>query len=285
MRALLAVALLIAWTLASSEEPGHDKAVAQKDQKTEQKAASANEVPAPLETPKAETEKRTSDKAAAHSEDKTNLDRELVKYTGELARFTEWLVYATIVIALIGAYQGWKLRDTVKLSREEFISTHRPKLRVRNVVVHRRDGMGLFQDGQHVNGQFYVTNVGGTGALITGIGCWVWPKKHMGTIQSNALPMELPYEGRNPNIELKPRLKAGASCPVPFQSDVVLANGAAQQIGSPNNEMGGKWRLFVMGFVEYSDDTGTPRRTAFCREFSPEQRFIKVENEDYENEE
>jgi hypothetical protein len=105
MRALLAVALLIAWTGALSQAPSHDKGVTQENQKAEQKAASTKSVPTPIDAQQPETEKRKTDKAASDPEEKTQLERELVKYTGELARFTEWLVYATIIIALIGAFQ------------------------------------------------------------------------------------------------------------------------------------------------------------------------------------
>lgn len=47
-------------------------------------------------------------------------------------------------------------------------------------------------------------------------------------------------------------------------------------------------RIFFMGWIEYLDDNGTKRRTAFCREFlerGGSARFYPVGDPDYEYEE
>jgi len=50
------------------------------------------------------------------------------------------------------------------------------------------------------------------------------------------------------------------------------------------------WRLYVMGWIEYTDDSNNQRRTTFCREYrqisnSPKSRFFPVDDPDYEHEE
>jgi hypothetical protein len=238
-------------------------------------------------------------------EERAANERGLTTYTRDL-----WLV--TGALAFVAAVQAglfvWQLillnrsiRDTrtaanaaaasaeaAKLeayaAQRMLVLTQRPRLRVRNVVLRypvptHAPPPVLFQRGVPVSGQFYVVNVGGTVARIVEGDCRVYWTNH-------GLPMERPYEGQlieNPMPAFK--LEAGQSTPIPFQS--------SQPMGPEGDEIRDfvlGWWLYVMGWIEYTDDLNNPRRTAFCREYRrvPDTqlgRFFPVNDPDYEHEE
>ncbi len=168
--------------------------------------------------------------------------------------------------------------ESNKINRDLFISSNRPKLRVRNVVIKRPKGRfgytdKVLQAGHLVGGQLYVSNIGGTAARVA---------ESYGTVVciQRDLPMERPYEGHAGNWLVPPDsiLADGPSIPGTFQSPDVLSKEEVAGIEA------GSHRLFVMGWIEYRDERSVLRRTAFCREFR-QGRFVIVDNPDYEHEE
>jgi hypothetical protein len=137
----------------------------------------------------------------------------------------------------------------------------------------------LFQPGTLVSGQFYVVNIGGTVARIGEGDCRVY-------WTAQGLPMERPYEGQvleNPVPPIK--LEAGQSTPIVFQSQQVMGSE-----GEDIRTFAAGWRLYVMGWIAYTDDLNNPRRTAFCREYrqvpgSSAGRFFPIVDPDYEHQE
>lgn len=177
-------------------------------------------------------------------------------------------------------------------AKSEFIASHRPKLRIRNVDVHQvlagdilPNGSKppalpvgpIFKPGDRVTGQLYISNVGDSAATVTEIGCWVkW--------MQSSLPMNRPYEGEDGNSDadvVGREMAAGQTAPIHFMSDTPM--GAE---GPLVRQYSDGWHIYVMGWVEYLDKLGTRRRTAFCREYRmPEGRFFAVSDPDYEHEE
>lgn len=185
------------------------------------------------------------------------------------------LVLVTLLLACCVLWQAW-------LFRRELILMQRPKLHVRNIVITNPKSADsipkqLFAINEPVGGQLSIVNVGNTPAKITNIGCWVeW--------MEGELPMERPYEGENPNYPISIQLKAGQSFTLKFLDDRRLMGkeGDLIRIGYHPHA------LYVMGYIEYVDDIGTPRRTTFCRQYReglPEGRFVTVDDPDYEYEE
>ena len=160
--------------------------------------------------------------------------------------------------------------------------TQRPKLIVRNVVLKsplKEPPPGpdpWFYNGARLSGQFYVVNVGGTPATITESGCWVVWK--INKLPLAELPMQRPYEGENGNNPVVAVLNPGESAPGIFQSDDFMG-------GEIDPIRKGLWSLYVMGWVEYTDERKVKRRTAFCRKYDADRRrFFAVENDlDYEH--
>jgi hypothetical protein len=172
------------------------------------------------------------------------------------------------------------------ISKQALLLQFRPKLIVRNVAI---DQIEIIPGGKQsapvlrgypIAGQFYIANIGDSTATINEILSMVlW--------QSDPLPMRRPYEGQNGICPLACiQLKPGQSTPWRFDSVKPLDVDQSivlrwQNIGQPP-----RVNLYIMGWVEYSDDLGFVRRTAFCRQLNPQTlRLFKIDDPDYEHEE
>jgi len=229
-----------------------------------------------------------------------------------LTRYTLYLALATALLFVVASVQAglfvWQLilirrsvRDTAtaanaanasaeaakldaNAAQRMLVLAQRPKLRVRNVVVSypnpmHRQPFRLFEPGELVSGQFYVVNIGGTVARIDEGDCRVY-------WTNQGLPMERPYEGQEIENMIPPiKLEAGQSTPIPFASRKTMGSE-----GDDIRAFAAGWRLYVMGWIAYTDDLNNPRRTAFCREYrqiphNAEGRFFPIDDPDYEHEE
>jgi len=185
------------------------------------------------------------------------------------------------------AQQTEILEKQKEIMRQSEMVAHRPKLSVRNVVIkadirHWPNSADMIL-GEMLNGQIYIVNRGGYEAQITDILVEIYQT------DKEYLPMERPYEGKRGYGNMSSPLLAGQSTPFSFRLNEPISNDVRSRIIEGKD---GK-RLYVMGWIEYRDgrydirsDTQLTRRTAFCRLFNPKtQRFIRVEDEDYEFEE
>lgn len=236
----------------------------------------ANEIWRSSLLPPHDQEQYESPKGIQDKSSKSATEERLADYTWWLAVLTAGLVAASII-------QFGLLIRAEKLTQKTLVLTQRPRLRVRNVVVRHPQHQAsppLFTEGHLLEGQFYVANVGGTPATITEALAVIFQTR-------SGLPMRRPYEGRDANLAV-PRgsLAPGKSFPLLFYGDEAIRQGA-QAIG--NTQIAQGLRLFVMGWIEYSDDIGVIRRTAFCREFRAgpfdDGRFHAINDPDYEHEE
>jgi hypothetical protein len=210
--------------------------------------------------------KESEEKAAAdtHREDeKTENDR-------RLARFTELLFWATVALSVIAFFQlivfGWQgiqLKRTVDLGREEFISTHRPLLRIKFVERTQVETAA----GERVGIKFSIVNAGTTRAQVTGSTAYV------DVFAPDDWPNPNDY-GRN-NVIGNRRFKPGATDRYTAVSDNATLFDA---YASGANQV----RLY--GYVVYEDDAGVPITTYFCRVHDRERdRFIPPDNPDYDS--
>ncbi|MGO8855144.1 MAG: hypothetical protein ACLQO1_05465 [Steroidobacteraceae bacterium] len=190
---------------------------------------------------------------------------------------------ATIVIAAFTVFlvrvsnrQASLISDQIKLARDEFMATHRPRIRVRNLVINAP----RFDMGFPISGQFFVSNIGGsTARIVESYSEVLW--------NVNSLPMERPYEGNEGNEAVPDDtiIEAGSSNRGKFGSKAPWGFD-----GIPGGEGPDGIRVFVLGWIEYIDESTMPirRRTAFCREFQQRNgsaRFYSVPDPDYEYEE
>jgi len=156
----------------------------------------------------------------------------------------------------------------------------RPKLIVRNFEIPLRLEGGnakyYFIRNELVSGQFYVANIGDGPATITESLCIVYWQKGL------VLPMRRPYEGNDGNNPVAGKIEPGGRLTAVFQSEELLPISQIE-IGMMGYPYSPSWRVYIMGWIEYSDDLGIGRRTAFCRRFDPTtNRFMPVDDPDYE---
>ena len=93
-----------------------------------------------------------------------------------MAAFTVALVFVTGGLIVVGIFQNRQLSRQIKLAREEFISTHRPRLIVRQFQV------DPVVAGQPITVHLAMINIGDTDALPNLIACevalWNNPAQH-----------------------------------------------------------------------------------------------------------
>jgi hypothetical protein len=127
------------------------------------------------------------------------------------------IAWLTISLASATSTQAQLTRDSIDLSRAQIVVLHRPRLRVRNVVVHPSSNFfpALFAANDLIGGQLFMANIGGTTAHIKEALCNIfWTNQ--------PLPMERPYEGEDGFIFQNLTIAAGSSHPLPFSSNVPL---------------------------------------------------------------
>jgi len=145
--------------------------------------------------------------------------------------------------------------ETIRLAREEFISTHRPKLIVRMV----------YFDGEDRSVKYEVANIGGVDGTLT--------TAH-GAIHFEFLPHQVSYNS-TPNI-------------YPIVIPAGMHHEFTQSIGNKVTELfdhatvdGVEMIAYFIGCIYYTGPLGAPRRTAFCRRYNTEkQRFTLMDDVD-----
>jgi hypothetical protein len=182
-------------------------------------------------------------------------------------------------VTKIAAQAGKESADT---ARKALLLQFRPKLIVRNFVVTPPIGDGLngtliFIRNYPVRGQFYVANVGGSPAKITESLCIVhWLR--------GPLPMQRPYEGNNGNYPIMGTISAGGRATAIFESSATLDISHTELGSIEFPDLEPLWHIWVMGWIEYADELGFGRRTAFCRRWDHRtNRFVVVDDPDYEH--
>jgi hypothetical protein len=189
---------------------------------------------------------------------------------GIVALFTVVLAISTIGlwIATVGLYIGGN--QQFKLARDEFISTQRPKIRIKHVWMIDGD---ISRD-EPITVRVVCVNHGTTDAIITDFGMQF---RVVGEGRS------LPPDHNIPPIPVRSQLPPGISLLLPDFSNTITKE---EHFAIRNVTA----RLYCLGFVHYLDGASRLRTTAFCRilTINPAQmvgRFTVAKNEpDYEYE-
>ena len=183
-------------------------------------------------------------------------DVALVFFTWCLVIATLWLGWATIGL--------WKTTDqSIRLASSEYTSTHRPRISVRRVRVN------TLEVGKPFAISYRVINSGETNANILQLN---------GTIMF--VNGELP-----PVPEYDPE-KTARMAPAPGEG---LASGqwienitsTGWDMNQNTMDMLSATGVFLVGFVRYSDESGTVREMAFGRHHN-RGRFTRMKDEEYE---
>ena len=271
---IVLVILFVGNMNASSQESGDHKPIAQKEQKSEQNQTAPKNESSPIKKQKSEPVKETGKKPDTYPDEKLNIDRQIAEYTGQLAVFTKWLVIVTAILAAIAIWQGLQLKSTVWAMRDDYVSTHRPKIRIKHVYI-----TSEVWGNKPIEIKLVIVNIGITPALIL--------KMNLETTilpEGNRLPPRETYSERDKTISLD-KLDSGMT--------VALPNITRRDLSMEDHPrlLNRSWRLYCYGFVEYTDTEGRIRKTAFCRIWEPPSgvgsagapgRFVKYDDPDYE---
>ena len=196
---------------------------------------------------KCEAVQEAKDQGEAKAVDILSSER-VAYYTKVLAIFTGVLSTFGLlqIFFLIRADQTTRLaaqaaEKATRTAQAEFIASHRPQLRVGNIVVERPETKGdLFIPGRHVTGTFSITNIGGSRADILSGHCAIfW--------SNSGLPMPRPYDDAVDNLQTPERtLLSGQSTTAQFRSAAKMPSGVAATIGMKTM---GAFTVYVMGCV------------------------------------
>jgi len=174
-----------------------------------------------------------------------------------------------------------RTQEQLSLAREEFVSNHRPIIRIRLVTVSAfgaRFGIHNFSHGDEVEIEFSVTNVGSTDANITDgryrVYCFNTPEP-----KNDSLFGEFAKKIPDVNITLAP----GEAKRLFVTTNIVLEEPPAgqrimRQFAVEN------WRMHIIGQIDYLDKLDRKRQTGFLRELQPGGAFRRIEDSDYEYE-
>jgi hypothetical protein len=173
--------------------------------------------------------------------------------------------YFTYTLFITSATQAQLTRESIDLARQEFISTHRPK-----IIVYGVDFGGTPNDSeQEIPVTFRYVNSGVATAYVTQIGTRVIH------LFKSTLPndvqfriAQLPYP-----IEVKSGMHAFA-----ITVDTMPST-------SPNllKALEGVEKVVCVGYLVYEDDNGTKRQTGFCRAYDrSSNRWQPMNDDDYE---
>ncbi|MBN9547116.1 MAG: hypothetical protein J0I19_16750, partial [Alphaproteobacteria bacterium] len=77
-----------------------------------------------------------------------------------VAFYTLWLTFFTLALAVGGLFQSFLIGQQIRLSRQEFVATQRPKIRVRKVSIDKP------VEGEFITVRFDAFNVGSTRARM-----------------------------------------------------------------------------------------------------------------------
>lgn len=180
----------------------------------------------------------------------------LADYTKWLARYTGLLFAATLAMGLatIGLYASGQ--DQIKLARDEFLSTHRPKIRIKHVWLISE--MLVYDEPFTV--RVVCVNRGRSDAFMVdyNIGFFV-VRRGRG----------IPVDPQIPTVLISGKLPSGISLPFPDISHQITHD---EEIGI-RNQMAD---LFCLGSVHYKDGAGRIRTTGFCRKLDLTSSILRV---------
>lgn len=231
-------------------------------------------------TPKSEQERtdeaKDRERIAQSDRNKEKSDADIVKYTGQLALFTERLFFATVAlfIATVGLLIAGERQ--LRLARAEFLSTHRPKIRIKHLWL----GNDIWH-GEPIIINLVAVNHGTTEAILAEIGI-----KYFVVKEGRFLPIE-------PAIPAIFNFSGGKlPCGLNWETKGINTN----RILTPEENADiqeGRSKLYCVGFLSYLDASGRMRITGFCRVLTFPQdalahigncRFRVFDDPDYEYE-
>ena len=168
-----------------------------------------------------------------------------------VAYYTFWLALFTIALALGALVQSVLIGRQITLAREEFLSTHRPKIRLRHLR------MEDFTAGQEVAISLRASNIGDGPATLIGVDIDFEVRGAIPRNPNNAMLGADPAKFAS-SFARSDRIAAGSTAFISIRMPWIYAQGWY----NPANM---KSAIQISGKILYRDDAGIRRETAFYR--------------------
>jgi hypothetical protein len=193
-------------------------------------------------------------------------------------------IVATVLIAVVTFILAGIAYIQAKVARASVIATLRPKLVIRGIELVEgnlieADGVKRVEDDLQWQIKYVVANTGGTPAHVTESNLTVAPIDRI----EGKLPTFPPYSKKRDSLgcftvepgEYKEELLKLDAMP---DTERLRMLRAMRRGGSDTTG-----KVYCLGFIQYRDDVGTKRRTAFCLHYDVQtDRFDRVDDPNYE---
>jgi len=186
----------------------------------------------------------------------------------------EWNTIFTLCLVAIGAITGsilcWQaclLRRQIKLAREEFIASHRPKIIVRSFQIIDRN----LKIGVSIDFSLVAQNIGDTAAKIVDFRNAIFIQ----SAKIASIPSDIRFSFRE-NLNPDLTLKSGENILLPGNGGSALDEKEWVEIYSEDSA------IYCMGIVVYADEIGTKRETGFCRRYHTRENKWNIIDCEYE---
>jgi hypothetical protein len=198
------------------------------------------------------------------------------------ARPEWWLVLVGFFTLALIFWQAKKTAEATEAMHKNITLQFRPRLEVRAMVLTSGDyvpvaGQSLEQeaDGEWKI-EYIVANVGGTSAYITESNLTL-------IVQEGESPAFPPYNDQHDSLgsfSVKPGEHVRRAMTLRDEDDMWRFRMLRQQVQGGATGTG---NLLCLGFLQYRDEIGTSRRTAFCRRYEARtERFDRINNSHHE---
>jgi hypothetical protein len=267
MIALIFLAAIVSDSAGQSRQPTQTQEVKQSksrgvsENNAEKPVTKSNEPQAIIPEGRSPNLKEEASNRSNHSAEEASEYWPFLIFGTKLKITDSLLALFTLLLVLIGAWQGYKLKRTVDLAREEFIATHRPKIKIHAVEVRRTEvGENVFLGASILAfniGESVAKNVEVRGQIFMG--------------PNFALDVARPIVKTIPEVSSGQKLRAeiNSDCQVSYAA-------AARRTGVI---------FYCIGWIAYWDESGQRRETGFCfqPEFSNEgDRWVSANKPEYD---
>lgn len=177
---------------------------------------------------------------------------------------TIFVAFFTYTLWKTSSEQGALTRESIDLARQEFITSHRPRLRIRRVTFES------ICDGRPVEGYLTVSNIGDTPATIIQAGVDVFTRysvsqSGIGFAYSNSVPKDI----------IPVHINTGETVKVDFRSVSPLTHEEMNQADA------GELEIMSIGQILYVDEIKTKRTVGFIRAYNVNMnRFLPLSDSD-----
>jgi len=174
--------------------------------------------------------------------------------TTDSATATATVVIAafTVVLAVVGGVQAWLTRKTINLARDEFISTHRPKIAIHSIWL-MLDMIDQSTDDATIRAEIIYFNVGATPARVVDI---------TAKISRRPVPLQTGITTWATHEVPQEPIVGGGKGYISVKSDIRINHEKVMQ----QAEATPRHAVVCMGKIIYEDDLGVRRETGFCRQ-------------------